>query len=258
MKRALPVFCALSLFLMGCVSSPASRSDINARIDTRGGTALCDAVLANDVYRVNYLLENGAIPNVTNSGGITALGFAVEKNYLDIAKVLLSNGADPDVVFVLEGSVTPLHIAATLGFQDMVALLLASFADPNVMDAEGEWPLTLAVFKEYTAIVSLLLDHGADPNVDNQIGWSCLHIAVESGNLEIASALISKGADVNRQILTQRLTPLHFAVGYRSKPILELLLANGADPSITDSGGWTPLMFAISKQYTEMLEPLGM
>jgi len=68
-----------------------------------------------------------------------------------------------------------LHRAAERGHLDVVKLLLEHGADPNVQDDEGETPLHhAAAWRDNVDIVRLLLEHGADPGTpaSSWTGWS--------------------------------------------------------------------------------------
>jgi len=82
-----------------------------------------------DYVMVETLLERGACVNFNSLLFNTPLYQAVQSNNLNIAKVLLNNGADPNISF---GITTPpcLHLAIKNKFVSMISLLLDNGADP--------------------------------------------------------------------------------------------------------------------------------
>ena len=58
--------------------------------------------------------------------------------------------------------------------------------------------------------------------------------------------LLDRGADLNRGAGPGSLTPLLLAAGDTDPAILKLLLAHGADPTVEDENGATPLSRAVS------------
>lgn len=100
-----------------------------------------------------------------------------------------------------------------------------------------------------------LIDHGAKVNLHDERGYTPLHIAgnsslgkgspksTEAARNAIARLLIDHGADLNARTV-QQFTPLHCAAGSRDAELVRMLILAGADPSLTDSAGHTPLDWA--------------
>lgn len=99
----------------------------------------------------------------------SALCIAASFNRLDLAKLFLSYGADPNYrTMDLE---TPLIIAAIEDDLDMVKLLLNHGADPTLADDEGETALGWTTDVE---ILKVLVEAGADINHVNDLGETLL------------------------------------------------------------------------------------
>ncbi|MGD9646641.1 MAG: ankyrin repeat domain-containing protein [Pirellulales bacterium] len=139
---------------------------------------------------------------------------------------LLENGADPNRQRNENGA-SVLAGLCYAGKLDCVKLLLSNSADPNLGRLEsGETPLHHALTgqghdNEQLQIVTALLATGANPNQKAEIG-------VVSYNFM-------------RDVRVRGETPLHRAAAYASKGIVEALLAAGADRSIRDANGDSPL-----------------
>jgi ankyrin repeat protein len=65
--------------------------------------------------------------------------------------------------------------------------------------------------------------------------------AIIQHDINTVKNLLQQGANPNLCEDKANLTPLHFAVIYRSPGIIPLLLAAGADPNIQNEDGFTPL-----------------
>jgi ankyrin repeat protein len=175
--------------------------------------------------------------------GVTPLHVAARKGYVEIAKLLLEHGADPNIKD-LHGW-TPLHDAAYWGNVEVARLLLQHGADPNVKGKRGETPLILAISGDSQAhadVAKLLLEHGADPNVRDKLGnnSTALHRAIVGRRKDMVRLLLEKGADPNAKD-DYGDTPLHTAVVIGDPEIVELLLRYGADVNAKDNDGTTPL-----------------
>ena len=82
--------------------------------------------------------------------------------------------------------------------------------------------------------VKELVEQGYDVNYvckDSCADWTPVMIAAANGHLDVVRFLLEKGANPNAQNRYGR-TAISFAVSYKFKPIVEALLAYGADPSI--------------------------
>jgi ankyrin repeat protein len=75
---------------------------------------------------------------------------------------------------------------------------------------------------------------------------STIHKAADAGDLAKVKAFIQKGIDVNTKD-KWGCTPLHCAVRYRHKEVVQLLIAKGADVNAEDARGRTPVDLAINQ-----------
>jgi len=146
----------------------------------------------------------------------------------------------------------------------LVEVLLSRGARPNCQNDEGETALHLACSHDGRCKknVQLLLEHGADPNIANESGKLPIHFVTSAYGVnpafrEIADLLIKYGSNVDFDSavcmgnveraasflsdsgLEQSADPKHLlynAVMSQSAPMVELILAHGADPNPTNWG----------------------
>lgn len=150
---------------------------------------------------------------------------------------LIQAGADPNQVDPQSGE-TPLTLAITLMNYESAKLLLENGADPNLPGPQG--PPLLSPYLNYgdascLPIIELLLDHKADPNATGTFNQTPLHLAAEAGNLILVNHLLIAGADINA--LSAQGTALHIARRYGHADVEQALIDAGADDSIPDPGG---------------------
>jgi ankyrin repeat protein len=206
--------------------------------DAYGSSPLMYAVLYLDVELVRLLLEGGADPNHANEAGATALMWAIP----DEAKVrlLLKKGARVNAISKITGRTSLLIAAGRPGAARVVRLLLEKGADPKARDNKGETTLTRAAYSGDPEILGLLIDRGVDVNAQAEpfkdFHVTALMIAAFQGHTRLMEMLIAHGADTKiRNSLG--FTALNVAASYRDFTPFKLLIAKGADPSQRHIGG---------------------
>lgn len=80
-------------------------------------------------------------------------------------------------------------------------------------------------------------------NTTDANGMTPLHIAVEYGCKDMVNLLLEKGADVNAKD-DLGCAPLHYAAKHFSQEIGEILISKGAYVNVVDGTGMTPLHYA--------------
>lgn len=158
-----------------------------------------------------------------------------------------------DVNYTYIKGLPPLHIAIMANSLNIARLLIEKGADPNIKTEDGTSPLHVAIAKGNLEIVKLLIEYGADVNSRKDDGVTPLHSAAWFGQIDIAKLLIDHGADVNAQNEDGN-TLLHTAVFKDKKEMVELILINGADLNIKNIWGMTPMDIAKNQEIIELLK----
>jgi ankyrin repeat protein len=244
----------------------AHGADVNAREATRGQTALMWAAGEGHAGVIKVLLAAGADLHATSrapSGAAMSNGDSTYRRSVTRIDVF-----------------TPFLIAVRANRIEAAAALLEAGADVNETTLDGTSALVLAIHNAHNDMAAFLLDRGADPNRAKQ-GWTPLHQLLRTRNLnigffphpeatgktsgiELARKLIAHGADVNA-LLTKPITdgyrnfwnqmgatPILMAAKGADAAMMRLLAAHGADPTLTNATGTSPLMAASG---VEMFNP---
>ena len=198
--------------------------------------ALFDAVYLGDIDIAKLLIENGADINTQKEFSDTPLHKAVREKNFDLVKLLIEYGADVNMQNHLGD--TPLHRAVESARVDLVKLLIENGADVNIKDNAGWTPLHMAALNGYYDVAKLLIENGANVNIKGNTGWTPLHWAAYWNHINITKLLIEYGADVNIKN-ESGCTPLHEAAFKERYDIVKLLIENGADPDIRNNEGKT-------------------
>lgn len=194
-------------------------------------TTLADLAERADTDAVLSALRQGGQPNRSQADGMTALHWACHHDDLRLAQALLKSGADASLTN--RYGVTPLALAAQNGNAALLRLLLAEGADPNQPLRGGETPLMTAARTGVPDAVRVLLGRGATVDaVESLGGQSALMWAAAEGHVEVVRELVAAGARIDAR-LPSGFTPFLFAVREGQLGVVDLLLAEGADPGDT-------------------------
>ncbi|XP_076276577.1 ankyrin repeat domain 61 water witch [Lasioglossum baleicum] len=215
-----------------------------------GMTAILAASLSGNVACLEHLIKTGADVNSRNPINFyTPLHFAIHRNCVDAARVLLDNGAKPITCLYQEIVEPVLHSAIRAGAVEIAKLLLdrgASVVEKNHM---GETPLHVACFVQSIECVQLLLDApGTNVNAVDRAHRTPLHFAVMTthSSAKLVDVLLKHGALVNAADRTG-FTPLHVAALNEQSHCVDVLIWAGADVSATTSAGLSALNIILRK-----------
>ncbi|HYD19288.1 MAG TPA: ankyrin repeat domain-containing protein [Patescibacteria group bacterium] len=180
--------------------------------------------------------------NDFKSLGALLLEAAARKDAREVA-VLLAAGADPN--FGGADGVTALHLAAKAGDVAILDALLAHpRVDVNARDEDVTSPLMEAARAGHPTIIEKLIAKGADHALTDKHHRNALMMAAHNNKPDAIRMLLKKGANANAQTEDGGYTALHFATSRSHYAAVIALAGGGADPTIPNKAGITPLDLA--------------
>jgi uncharacterized protein len=231
--------------------------------DPENTTALHYALLSMNFDAAKLIIESGAEVNRWDWWGRSHLYVLADVSTLpkggrpdqlsldatqpiEIAKMLLDRGADPDIQLKL------LPPYRALGPDRGLDTMLTFGATALIRAAKaGDVPL-----------VQALLEHGANPNLATNRGYTPIHAAAGLGSNDIDSRgidktqaqaietlklLLAHKADINSKDSFVGRTALHGAAIWGWNDVIQFLADHGADLYAKDNGGMSPLDSALGK-----------
>ena len=205
-------------------------------------------------YNVTDILGNTAAHVVTNIDDMELLYKSV-KGHLDVSKYFNQRNNNQE---------TPLYHAAEIasdsGNKDILNFMLdpnkGINADVNAEDKDNYTVLHMCLLQRKKGIekerndqvIEILLKYGANPNASNSRNITPAHYAAKFHNFEVLQVFLSGKikANVNAQNEDGN-TPLHYAIipNYNNElernKVVDLLIANGADLTLKNNKGLTPI-----------------
>ena len=121
-----------------------------------GNTHLMAASLHSHMNVVSYLVEKGAIVDKKNKDGFTALFGALKGDHLDLARLLLERGVDPNVQPYDTNNVFPLYAMAQANQPEACELLLRFGANLDQKMADDWTSLDIAIQENSTEAIMVL------------------------------------------------------------------------------------------------------
>eukprot|EP00474_Spongospora_subterranea_P008183 CRZ08641.1 hypothetical protein [Spongospora subterranea] len=212
---------------------------------------------------VRAILSDGRVGQMAiNSKGLcgyTPLQWAIIFKQAKIAKELLRLGADRTVCD--DNGLTPLHFASKYTRIDLAIVLLenADSSYINTQDTAGQTPIHVAIPArpsfvqgvDEVEMVNFLLSQGGNRTIRNDGGRTALHYAARSFRVDLAQILLK---DAHSSYINLKdnfgITALHLGIPFASSgntdfaAMVKCLLNHGADQTITDNEGQTPLHYS--------------
>ncbi|XP_069813573.1 transient receptor potential cation channel subfamily A member 1 isoform X1 [Dendropsophus ebraccatus] len=248
--------CRVRSFILKNPSSPMARDDSEA-------TPLHYASKYGHLELMLLIINESCdeVLNAVDNKGNTPLHWSVQKNQVDSVKVLLSRGANPNLLNYYRMS--PLHMAIYLHYNHIVeALLDCSATNVNLEGDLENTPIMQACYKDNSEALVMLFNHGAKLCKRNKIGCFPIHMTAFAGSLKCMDLILKKGEEFGFSIEdhinftdNEKSSPLHVAVQNGRLEIVKACISYGAKidlKQVIDNA--TPLHFAATQGATEIVK----
>lgn len=239
-------------------------------------TMLSHAAECGNMEVIEFLVQNGADGNITNSDGSKPLHFAAQCGHKNIVKFFLNLGICANSCD--NNQCTPLHyIAAEMqsadrgNYQELVHILLDSNADLNAVNRKGCTPLLQAAQNLCKHAVELFIKLGANVDCCDEKQWTILHHSSFNGWPGIIRYLLEGRFDIDLNARNSNgETPLLLAATYEAwglasmftdsnavcKDNVELFLKWGANIDYRYKDGRNILHYVCCKQWLDVVKCL--
>ncbi|KOP83967.1 ankyrin [Bacillus sp. FJAT-21945] len=180
---------------------------------------------------------------------------SAEKGDIENVLKLLDKGVD---INLTDNSGRTAVMAATYNNQtEMVRTLIEKGADINIRDKNLNNVLLYAGAEGIIEVVKLAIEAEADTSLTNRFGGTALIPASERGHVEVVKELLT-----NSDIDVNHINDLHWTALLEAiilgdgekeyQEIVQLLVDHGANVSIADKDGITPLKHAQNQGFREI------
>ncbi len=206
------------------------------------------AIINNDLKMVQTLVDNGVDINFIQKlkseyPRYSPILIAIDTNNNEIAKYLISNGADTKTTSTYGAG--PIHFAAKHGNVELVKYFIEDKkVSVESKDRSNQTPLYYAAYGNQVEMLEYLLNKGANlyATIETSGGEkTALHNAISPESVDAILYLNEKGLDVDSK--KYKSTVLS-ATYYNAPKSLEALLKLGANPNIEDKKGKPALYIA--------------
>nr|BCR37383.1 transient receptor potential cation channel subfamily A member 1 isoform 277V [Buergeria buergeri] len=247
--------CRVRSFIMKNPGCLMARNDLEA-------TPLHFAAKYGHLEIVFMMVNEGSdeVLDAQDSKGSTPLHWAVIKNQVDSVKILLSRGANPNLLNFYR--LAPLHLAIQLHYNKIVEELLNhSTTDINLEGDLGNTPIMSACYKDNSEALIMLFNHGAKLCKRNKIGCFPIHMTVFAGSLKCMDLVLKKGEEFGFNTEehinftdNEKSSPLHVAVQNGRLEIVKACIEYGAKIDLKQvNDNATALHFAATQGATEIV-----
>lgn len=200
--------------------------------------------LGYDYTIIKLLLIRGAKPTVNT------LVYAIENRLIELVKLLLDFGVNPNELFTYKYNVINMLIDNSISYNsgyiiNLIKLLIQYNLNSNYKNTQtGETLLMYSVKSNLIDMVKLFLEYTDNINTQDNNGYTALMYAVKINNISIVELLLTYNADPNIQNNygnTSIFFAINNSINIDKNNILKILLKYNADINHRNKSGYTVL-----------------
>ena len=217
---------------------------LGAKLFENDWSKLHSAARSGNLEAVKIFVEDfGLDVNSLHCNCLTPLSIAVEDNWFEIVKYLIKKGADVEVPTDSGGDEPVLYHAVQRNDIDMVKLLVLSGADLDPDDFVS--PIYIAIENRQFEMVELLISLGCDLYKFDENG-TLLHNLASNGDIEMLEAV--SDCKINFHCLDEDgRTLLHYAAENKNFDMIKFLISKGLRVDDIDQEGISPMQILEKK-----------
>ncbi|OJJ19531.1 hypothetical protein BKI52_22250 [marine bacterium AO1-C] len=205
-----------------------------------------------DVQKLQKIL-NAKNVNLRDKNGVTLLNQAIKTEAVEVVKLFLKKGANPNLANKDYYNTTSL-MAATGHKTTIIAQLLIKYgADVDIQDKNGDPVIHWTAYNGNVPYTRLLLEHKANLHLKSKHANGAMEVALKEWHTPVSDLLLAYGHSIH-QVAPQH-KPLIKAVKNNDLVTLESMLTK--ENANTKDGAGSPLLIvAAEKGYLEMVKLL--
>jgi len=235
-----------------------------------GATALHWAAHWNDMPTAAALIDAGADIDAVNDLGVPPFWIAANNGSVEMALRLIDAGANVNAR--LPTGETMLMTAARHGLRSVVSRMLLRGADARLAEHEAaQTALMWAAAGGHTDVVRLFAESGTDIRARTTRGFTALMFAARAGDVNTVQLLLDAGSALEARaldgstplLIASRSTDALAGIDWRIIPfdsghqdVAFFLIEQGADVTVTDRIGRTPLHAAVETRRISLAQAL--
>lgn len=200
----------------------------------------------------------------SNNTGDSPFIAAASKGHFKVCRILLENVTDPSTLKtdVNHSKDSALSVALAAGVNDKDEITMLSDSSVlNRLNSKGVTPLLIACERDLATAVHTLIQLGANTEILDANGHSILAVAAFCGSNDVVDLLLNNPTASKIDLLDKVNTlsgcsPLWLASRAGHVKCTRLLLHAGADTSLANKDGLTPLQVAEKHNRMDIMETL--